>query len=73
MNPATQGKVARFGIFEADFERRRLTKNGFRIRLQEQPFQILILLLTRPGQVVTREQIKDTLWAADTFVAFDGG
>ena len=73
MNSATQGKVARFGIFEADFERRRLTKSGFRIRLQEQPFQILILLLTRPGQVVTREQIKDTLWAADTFVAFDGG
>jgi len=68
-----QRRIARFGIFEADFESRRLSKSGFRIRLQDQPFQILALLLERQGQVVTREELKEKLWASDTFVAFDDG
>ena len=66
-------KAARFGLFEADFEQRILTKGGLRVRLQEQPFQVLVLLLERPGQVVTREEIRQKLWAADTFVEFDDG
>jgi len=68
-----QRRIARFGIFEADFESRRLSKSGFRIRLQDQPFQILALLLERQGQVVTREELKEKLCASDTFVAFDDG
>lgn len=73
MVPTTQRRIARFGIFEADLDNRRLTKSGFRIRVQDQPFQILALLLERQGQVVTRDELKEKLWAGDTFVAFDDG
>src|SRR5947207_2105975 len=66
-------KVARFGLFEADSEQRVLTKGGLRVRLQDQPFQVLALLLERPGEVVTREEIRQKLWLADTFVEFDDG
>ena len=52
------GPIVRFGSFEADFGEGKLTKGGIRIRLQEQPLQILALLLERPGQVVTREEIR---------------
>ena len=61
----------RFGSFEVDVQEGRLTKSGVRIRLQEQPFQILVLLLERPGQLVTREEIRQRLWSDDTFVEFD--
>src|SRR5690349_12257451 len=64
-------KVARFGLFEADFERRVFTKAGLRVRLQDQPFQVLALLLERPGEIVTREELRQKLWPADTYVAFD--
>ncbi len=67
-----RGKV-RFGVYEADLENRRLTKSGFRIRLQDQPFLVLALLVERAGQVVTRQEIQEKLWATDTFVAFDEG
>jgi len=63
----------RFGLFEADSEQRILTKNGLRVRLQEQPFQVLALLLDRPGEIVSREEIRQKLWPADTFVEFDDG
>ncbi len=66
-----EGRIIRFGSFEADLEEGRLTKSGVRIRLQEQPFQILALLLERPGQLVTREEIRQKLWSTDTFVEFD--
>jgi eukaryotic-like serine/threonine-protein kinase len=65
------GPIVRFGSFEADFGEGKLTKGGIRIRLQEQPLQILALLLERPGQVVTREEIRQKLWSRDTFVEFD--
>jgi len=65
------GRFARFGSFEADLQERKLTKSGYRIRLQEQPFRILALLLERPGQIVTREEIRQRLWSHDTFVEFD--
>ncbi|HEV3205995.1 MAG TPA: winged helix-turn-helix domain-containing protein [Terriglobales bacterium] len=64
-------KVVRFGVFEADLVAGELRKNGGRIRLQEQPFQLLALLLERPGEVVTREELRQKLWPADTFVDFD--
>jgi eukaryotic-like serine/threonine-protein kinase len=66
-------RIARFGLFEANFEQRLLTKRGLRVKLQDQPFQVLILLLERPGEVVTREEIRQKLWSANTFVEFDDG
>jgi DNA-binding winged helix-turn-helix (wHTH) protein len=65
------GKYLRFGIYEADLATGELRKNGTLIRLQEQPFQILAMLLERPGELVTREELRTKLWAADTFVDFD--
>jgi len=65
------GRIVRFGSFEADFGEGKLTKGGIRIRVQEQPLQILALLLEHPGQLVTREEIRQRLWSCDTFVEFD--
>jgi len=65
------GRIVRFGSFEADLTEGKLTKGGIRIRLQEQPLQILALLVERPGQLVTREEIRQKLWSQDTFVEFD--
>jgi len=63
----------RFSTFEADPQAGELRKNGLRLRIQDQPFQILLRLLERPGQIVTREELKTTLWSVDTFVDFDNG
>jgi TolB-like protein/DNA-binding winged helix-turn-helix (wHTH) protein/Tfp pilus assembly protein PilF len=73
MGLTAQRRIARFGVFEADFESRQLTKSGLRIRLQEKPFQLLMLLLERQGVVLTREELKEKLWPSDTFVEFDVG
>jgi cholera toxin transcriptional activator len=64
-------RVLRFGVFEADLTSGELRKSGARIRLQDQPFQLLTLLLERPNEVVSREDIREKLWPADTFVDFD--
>ncbi len=64
-------RIYRFGAFEADTESGELRKSGLRLRLQEQPFQVLIILLERPGEVVTREDLRQKLWPSDTFVDFD--
>ena len=69
----SQSRIARFGLFEADLERRELWKSGVRFKLNDQPFQILILLLERAGEVVTREEIRQSLWPGNTFVEFDNG
>jgi cholera toxin transcriptional activator len=69
--PTAGRRIVRFGLFEADLLAGELRKSGLRIRLQEQPFQVLALLLERPGDVVTREQLREKLWPADTFVDFD--
>jgi TolB-like protein/DNA-binding winged helix-turn-helix (wHTH) protein/Tfp pilus assembly protein PilF len=61
----------RFGPYEADLHSRELRKEGTRLRLQAQPFQLLIMLLERPGELVTREEICQKLWSTDTFVDFD--
>jgi Tol biopolymer transport system component/DNA-binding winged helix-turn-helix (wHTH) protein len=63
--------MIRFGAFELDLRAAELRKNGHRIRLQEQPFQILVELLERPGQVVSREEIRKKLWPNNTVVEFD--
>jgi len=62
--------VVRFGVFELDLRAGELRKHGLKIRLQDQPFQILLMLLEQPGQVVTREQLHQKLWAEGTFVDF---
>jgi TolB-like protein/DNA-binding winged helix-turn-helix (wHTH) protein len=63
----------RFGVFELDLRAGELRKHGLRVRLQEQPFQVLAMLLEHPGEVVTREELQKKLWPADTFVDFDHG
>jgi DNA-binding winged helix-turn-helix (wHTH) protein len=65
------GRIARFGVFELDLAAGELRKNGAKLRLQEQPFQVLAFLLERAGEVVTREELRQKLWPADTFVDFD--
>jgi Tol biopolymer transport system component/DNA-binding winged helix-turn-helix (wHTH) protein len=68
---AVNPKSLRFGLFELDLEARELRKSGLRIKLQDQPFQILAMLLERPGEIVTREELQKRLWPEDTFVDFD--
>jgi len=63
----------RFGAFEADFRSGELRKQGVKVRLQEQPFQILQMLLEHPGEVITREQLRERIWPDQTFVDFDQG
>src|SRR5215208_2551200 len=63
----------RFGVFDVDLRTGELRKHGVKVRLQEQPFQVLAMLLERPGEVVTREELRSRLWSADTFVDFDHG
>ena len=66
-----EDRLLRFGVFEVDIETGILRKNGARIRLQEQPFQVLANLLLNAGQIVTREELRAGIWPADTFVDFD--
>src|SRR5467141_2964820 len=63
--------LLRFGVFEVDLRAGELRKQGKRIKLQEQPFQVLAVLLQRPGEVVTREELRSQNWPPDTFVDFD--
>ena len=63
----------RFGVFEADLDAGELRKHGHRLKLSEQPFQILAMLLARPGAVVSRDELRERLWLSDTFVDFDHG
>src|ERR1700730_7302563 len=65
-------KTVRFGLFEADLGRGTLTRQGTRLKLQEQPYRILILLLQQPGEIVSREQFRQALWPEGTHVNFDG-
>jgi len=67
-----RGRVL-FGVFELDLRAGELRKDSLRVRLQEQPFQVLAMLLEHPGEVVTREELQKKLWPADTFVDFDHG
>jgi eukaryotic-like serine/threonine-protein kinase len=71
--PAGQRNVFGFGLFEADPASGELLKQGEPVRFQDQPFRMLILLLERPGEVVTREELREKLWPENTFVEFDNG
>lgn len=73
MESPARARRFRFGLFEADLNTSELRKNGLKIKLQEQPFQILALLLEHRGELVTREELRKELWPADTFVDFDVG
>lgn len=66
-------KVIRFGIFEVNTQAGELRRAGLRVKLQDQPLQVLLALLKSPGNVVTREELRAKLWPADTFVDFDHG
>ena len=63
--------VVRFGVYEVDPHTGELRRNGVKVKLQEQPFQVLTMLLERPGEVISREEMQRRLWPADTFVDFD--
>jgi eukaryotic-like serine/threonine-protein kinase len=72
MLPTTQPKATlHFGVFDVDLRAGELRKKGVRVKLQEQPFQVLTVLLQRPGEVVAREELRLAIWPADTFVDFD--
>ncbi len=68
---ARSKNVLRFDVFEVDLRAQELYKSGRRIKLQVQPFQVLAMMLERPGEVVTRDEMQKRLWPADTFVDFD--
>jgi TolB-like protein/DNA-binding winged helix-turn-helix (wHTH) protein/Flp pilus assembly protein TadD len=70
---AASARIIRFGVFEVDLNGAELRKQGLRIKLPEQPFQILAMLLEKPGEIVTREELRNRLWQTDTFVDFDHG
>src|ERR1043165_7854235 len=64
--------IFRFGLFEADAGRGILMRGGVRVKIQDQPFRVLILLLERPSEIVTREELRQRLWPEGTYVDFDG-
>lgn len=67
------GRFVRFSVFQVDLRAGELRKRGVRLRLQQQPFRVLEMLLERPGQVVLREELRQRLWSSDTWVDFDHG
>lgn len=73
MEPALHSRhLFRFGLFEADPSGKALTRNGVRVKIQDQPFQVLLMLLERPGEIITREELRQKLWPEGTYVDFDG-
>ena len=73
MSSDSSSRIVRFGVFEVDLKAGDLRRSGLRVKLQEQPLQVLAVLLEHPGEVVTREELRTKLWPADTFVDFDHG
>jgi DNA-binding winged helix-turn-helix (wHTH) protein/tetratricopeptide (TPR) repeat protein/TolB-like protein len=71
-NVVASTKVFRFGLFEADAARNTLTRNGVRVKIQDQPFRVLVALLELPGEVIPREELRQKLWPEGTYVDFDG-
>jgi len=72
IQPGTEtSRTYRFGVFELDLRVGELRRNGLKVKLQEQPLQVLTLLLDKPGEIVSREDLRNRLWPADTFVDFD--
>jgi cholera toxin transcriptional activator len=74
MNEGAQpANLIRFGVFEVDLRTQELRKDGTRIRLPAQSFQVIAMLLRRPGQLVTREELQHKLWPAESFGDFEHG
>ena len=74
MNGATNNdRLIRFSVFELDRDSRELFKQGRKVKLQGQPFELLVALLERPGEVLTREQLRQKIWPSDTVGDFDHG
>ena len=69
----SSGSKATFGVFDRDLASGELRKGGVKVRLQEQPFQVLKALVERPGEVVSREELQQLLWPDHTFVDFEDG
>src|SRR5208337_2909050 len=69
----TPKTVVLFGVFEADLHSEELRKKGVKVRIQDLPFRALKLLLSRPNEVITREEFRQALWPADVFVDFEQG
>ena len=65
--------VIRFGLFELDLKAGQLSRNGTKLRLPQQPLQVLAVLLERPGEILTRDELRQRLWSSDVFVDFDHG
>src|ERR1700733_13280777 len=72
-SPSPLTEIVHFGIFQLDLKARELHKAGVKVKLQEQPFRVLALLVDRAGQVVTREELQQKVWPTDAYVAFDQG
>ncbi len=71
--PASSSRRVRAGLFEIDLSSGEVRKNGHKVPLQEQPFRVLAILVERPGEIVTREELQTRLWPVDTYVGFDDG
>jgi DNA-binding winged helix-turn-helix (wHTH) protein len=69
--PDRRSRGVRFGVFEVDLRAGELRRNGVKVKVQNQPFQILAMLLERPGEIITRDEMRSRLWRAETFVDFD--
>jgi DNA-binding winged helix-turn-helix (wHTH) protein len=65
-------RIFRFGLFELDAARNTLTRSGARVKIQDQPFRVLVMLLERPGEIITREELRQSIWPEGTFVDFEG-
>ena len=70
--PVLSKRVYRFGLFQVDSDGRKLLRQGAPVRLQEQPLRVLCLLLERRGEIVTRDELRQSLWPSGTYVEFDG-
>src|ERR1700747_2914534 len=73
MEATARNRRPRFGAFEVDLRSGEVHKHGIRLKLQDQPFRVLALLLEHPGDVVTRDELRQKLWPVNTFVDFDTG
>src|SRR5271170_7445017 len=73
MEAVPQTRRTRFGPYEVDLRAGEVYKHGIRLKLQDQPFQVLAVLLEHPGDLVTREELRQKLWPSDAFVDFDTG
>ena len=72
-DPELTQRIVRFGVFAVDLGAGELFKEGTKVKIQQQPFRVLALLLERPGEVITREELRQAIWPAGTFVEFDLG